>query len=101
MDRSSPLARTYRGIALLVIVLVPLSYFGFRTSYWQHFPRFSGVGWEVHFHLLTITAWLTILVSQAWLAVKGRIAQHKRIGRLSYLLVPFIVIGFVLVTNYG
>ncbi|MBL7963641.1 MAG: hypothetical protein JNM31_07325 [Flavobacteriales bacterium] len=101
MDRSSPLAKTYRGIALLVIVLVPLSYFGFRTSYWQHFPRFPGVGWEVHFHLLTIAAWLAMLVSQAWLAVKGRIAQHKRIGRFAYLLVPLIIIGFGLVTNYG
>lgn len=101
MERSSPLAKTHRGIVLLVIALVPLSYFGFRESYWQHFPRFTGVAWEVHFHLFTITAWLAMLVSQAWLAVKGRIAQHKRIGRLSYLLVPLIVIGFVLVTNYG
>ena len=96
MDGSGSMAKTYRGILLLVIALVPLSYFGFRASYWTHFPRFFGVGWEVHFHLLTIACWLAMLVAQAWLAVKGRIAQHKRIGRLSYVLVPLIVIGFVL-----
>lgn len=101
MDGSSSLARTYRGIVILVIALVPLMYFGFRASYWDHFPRFGGVGWEVHFHLLTIAAWLVMLVTQAWLAVKGRIALHKRIGGLSYFLVPIIVVGFGLVTNYG
>ena len=42
-----------------------------------------------------------MLLAQAWLATKGRIAQHKRIGRSSYLLVPLIVIGFMLITNYG
>ena len=101
MDGSSPLSQSYRGILLLVVALVPMSYFGFRASYWEHFPRFFGVGWEVHFHLFTIACWLAMLVSQAWLAVKGRIAQHKRMGRLSYFLVPLIVIGFGLVTNYG
>lgn len=95
------MAKTYRGILLLVIALVPLSYFGFRASYWTHFPRFFGVGWEVHFHLLTIACWLAMLLAQAWLATKGRIAQHKRIGRSSYLLVPLIAIGFMLITNYG
>ena len=95
------MAKTYRGIVLLVIVLVPLSYFGFRTSYWDFFPGFTGVGWEVHFHLVTIACWLAMLIAQAWLAVNGRIAQHTRIGRRSYLLVPLIVIGFVLITNYG
>jgi hypothetical protein len=101
MDGSSSMAKTYRGILLLVMALVPLSYFGFRASYWGHFPRFFGVGWEVHFHLLTIACWLAMLVAQAWLAAKGRIAQHKRIGRLSYVLVPMIVLGFVFVTNFG
>ncbi len=95
------MGRSFRGILLLVVALVPMSYLGFRASYWDHFPTFLGVGWEVHFHLLTIVCWLAMLVAQAWLAMKGRIAQHKRIGRLSYLLVPLIVIGFGLVTNYG
>ena len=101
MDVSGPMAKTYRGIVLLVIVLMPLSYFGFRTSYWDFFPRFGGVGWEVHFHLLTIAAWLVMLITQAFLAAKGLIERHKRIGRLSYLLVPLIVVGFMAVTNYG
>ncbi|MBL7940811.1 MAG: hypothetical protein JNL43_15730 [Flavobacteriales bacterium] len=101
MDRSSSVAKAYRGILLLVIALVPLSYLGFRASYWDFFPRFGGVGWPVHFHLLTIAAWMTMLVAQAWLAAKGHIARHKRIGRLSYLLVPLIVIGFVVVADYG
>lgn len=93
--------RPSRGILLLVIALVPLSYLGFRASYWDRFPAFLGVAWEVHVHLVTVVCWLAMLVAQARLATTGRIARHTRIGRLSYLLAPLIVLGFVLVTNYG
>jgi len=42
-----------------------------------------------------------MLFSQAMLAKNGRIELHRKIGKLSYLLVPLILVGFALVTNYG
>ncbi len=101
MQGDAALKRPYGRIIALVVSVSVLSYFGFKASYWDHFPRFLGVGWEVHFHLFTIVCWLAMLVAQARMGITGRIAQHRRIGRLSYVLVPLIVVGFVLVTNYG
>lgn len=101
MQDDATLKRPYGWIIALVIAVAALSYFGFKASYWDHFPRFLGVGWEVHFHLFTIVCWLAMLVVQARLGITGRIAQHRRIGRTSYVLVPLIVVGFVVVANYG
>ncbi len=85
----------------LVIAIVVVSYFGFRSSYWDLFPQFSGTGWQVHFHVATIILWLAMLITQGWLAYKRRITEHKLIGRLSYILVPLIILGFFLITDYG
>lgn len=91
------------SVAVLVWVagLVIATAIGFYASYFSRVPRFEGSGWQVHFHLLSLVAWLGMLATQAWAAWAGRDATHRRLGRLSYLLVPLIVLGFVLVTDFG
>lgn len=85
------------GITFLLII----SFLGFYKTYFRFFPHFENTHWAVHFHLLTIFCWFAMLVAQAWLAKSGRIDLHRKVGRLSYLLAPILVIGFLLVTNYG
>jgi hypothetical protein len=45
-----------------------------------------------HAHGLAMTAWLALLVAQASLMRAGNRALHRRLGLLSYLLVPVIVV---------
>lgn len=85
----------------MVGALLLASAVGFYPSYISQFPRFVSSGWPVHFHLATVLAWLSLLSAQAWLAAKGRIEQHRALGRWSYVVVPLIVLGFVLVTRFG
>ncbi len=89
------------AIAVLVAALVVTSAIGFYPAYFSQFPEFSGSGWEVHFHLLTVVAWLVLLATQAWSGATGRIERHRILGRSSYVLVPLIIIGFALVARYG
>jgi hypothetical protein len=93
------------GVALTIVVLVAAllvtSGIGFFSTYFSRAPDFAGSGWQVHFHLATILAWLAILVAQAWLGAMGRLASHRAVGQGSYLLVPLIVVGFVLVALFG
>jgi hypothetical protein len=91
----------WKGISLLVGALAVASLIGFYPGYFSQFPRFARSGWEVHFHLATIIAWLALLVAQAWLATRGRYELHRRLGRWSYVVVPLIIVGFVLVTGFG
>jgi len=93
--------RHYQTIFWLIISLLILSFLGFNKTYFVFFPQFEDTNWVVHFHVLTILCWFGMMVAQAWLAKNGRIEQHRKIGRLSYLLAPLILIGFVLITNHG
>ncbi|HXG81458.1 MAG TPA: hypothetical protein VNJ05_06630 [Sphingomicrobium sp.] len=51
----------------------------------------------MHMHAVAMGSFLLLLLAQTWLMATGRNAQHMRIGMLSLLLVPAIVIiGLVL-----
>jgi hypothetical protein len=85
----------------LVIGLTSFSILGFYKTYFGLFPNFVGTHWMVHIHVTSVLSWFALLISQAWLAKQGRFSQHRALGRLSYLLVPIIVVGFILATYQG
>jgi hypothetical protein len=101
VDPSHAFARHLRALVVTVATVAALGAIGFHASYFRHFPAFAGIGWQVHFHLLTVLAWLGMLVGQGWLAATKRLALHRKLGRLSLLLVPLVLVGFGLVTSYG
>lgn len=47
---------------------------------------------HAHQHGIVMTLWCALLVGQAWLIRSGRRAMHRRLGTLSYVLVPLIVV---------
>ncbi|HYJ83384.1 MAG TPA: hypothetical protein VEW26_11165 [Allosphingosinicella sp.] len=53
----------------------------------------------VHVHTAGVVLWMAFLVSQPLLIARGRRPLHRRIGRLSYVLVPFIAIGSILLAH--
>ena len=101
VDPTLAFARQQRALVVTVAAVASLGAIGFYASYFRHFPAFAGIGWQVHFHLLTVLAWLGMLVGQGWLAATKRLALHRKLGRLSFLLVPLVLVGFGLITNYG
>jgi hypothetical protein len=51
----------------------------------------------MHMHAVLMGSFLLLLLAQAWLVATGRIAYHMRLGLLSMVLAPAIVIvGFIL-----
>ncbi len=85
----------------LVIGLTIFSILGFYKTYFGLFPQFEDTHWFVHVHVTSVLGWLILLSRQAWLAKQGRFSEHRKFGRLSYLLVPIIVVGFILATYQG
>jgi hypothetical protein len=53
----------------------------FSGTYWVQWPRgtFSGAP-VLHLHAALFTGWMLLLVWQAWLASRGRIARHRDWG---------------------
>ena len=93
--------KIWRITIRLVLGLTGFSILGFYKTYFGLFPNFDDTHWAVHAHVISVLGWLILLLRQARLAKQGSFSQHRKFGRLSYLFVPVIILGFMLVMYQG
>ena len=74
-----------------------ITFLGFYKKYFSLMPDFPGLKQIHHFHALALTTWLTMLIVQPILITRQKMTAHRLIGKLSYLLVPFIFLSMILV----
>jgi hypothetical protein len=74
----------YFLLAMAVIIA------GFVPSFFTKLPNTDA--WH-HLHGMTATAWLTLLVVQPLLYSRGNMKLHRRLGKISFLLVPMLTVG--------
>jgi len=71
--------------------------FGMLVAFWPTY--FSRLGnqqtYHPHAHGIAMTLWIGFLVTQSALIQRGHREFHKALGRLSYVLVPAIVVATV------
>lgn len=76
----------YAGLMVLALV-----------AFWPGYvavPKSELGGWT-HFHTVTGTLWLVILIVQPVAIRNGWLAFHIAIGRMTFLLAPLVIIGFI------
>lgn len=72
---------------LALLMLTALAFWpGYLTKLQQSPPI-------THFHGITATLWMLLLIGQAWFAARRRFALHRALGRASYVVAPLFVIG--------
>jgi hypothetical protein len=74
----------YFLLAMAVIIA------GFVPSFFTKLPTTDA--WH-HLHGMTATAWLTLLVVQPLLYSRGNMQLHRKLGKISFLLVPMLTVG--------
>jgi uncharacterized membrane protein YozB (DUF420 family) len=82
------------------IGLFALAIAGFWPSYFSKF--FDGTAdftYYIHFHAALAVIWIVFLIMQPFLIRKKQFELHKKIGRLSYVLVPLIFISIILLAH--
>lgn len=87
-----------RGGYLLIAGLMALiALAGFWPSYFGHIlPGTLDHPSYIHLHAFVFSGWLSLVITQAWLAASGRIALHKRIGHFIFLYGGLLVlVGWV------
>jgi len=97
----------YKNSGLYFIGLLILSFIGFWQSYFSkllHYFDFSNIDFDsingyVHFHAVTMLLWIGMLITQAFLIRYNKRSLHKIIGKLSYGLIPFLVISLILLAH--
>lgn len=83
-------AHYFVGFVLLVIMV------GFWASY---FSAVGNVPLAFHVHAVSAMTWLVLLIAQH-LAIQRRAnGLHRQMGRASFVLFPFLILGFVMIIN--
>ena len=85
-----------RGIAYWYLLLIPLIAWGFYQSYFSILfrPRPS----VVHIHFALMMIWAAMLITQPLLIRYKKIAIHRTIGKISYVVIPLLLIaGFFMI----
>jgi hypothetical protein len=88
----------YRASVFYFALLFALSIAAFWQTYFVP-PKYEK-DWHVHLHGVAMFAWMVLLITQAWLIRSGRRPLHRALGKVSYGLVPLIVVSTVLLAHY-
>ena len=72
------------------------------AAFWRtyFFPPKAEGDWHVHLHGMAMFAWVVLMVAQAGLVRARRLAVHRALGKVSYGLVPLLVVSTVLLAHY-
>jgi hypothetical protein len=85
----------YYFIGLFALVLL-----GFWPSYFAKF--FNGTAdfnFYFHFHATMVILWIAMLIAQPLLIRKKKLALHRLVGKLSYVVFPLIFISVLLLVH--
>jgi hypothetical protein len=72
------------------------------VAFWQLYVAKLPFGADVfvNLHAAGVVAWMLMLVSQPLLIRAGKRQLHRRMGKISYGLVPFIIVGSLLLAHH-
>ena len=85
--------RAYRNLGYVLLALLPIFLAGFWIPYLSEFPNFdASITTAVHIHAVLLFCFLGLLIVQP-LAIRYRaFSTHRVLGKLSNLLMPFILV---------
>ena len=81
------------------IALLLLTFFGFYLTYFGKFPEFENITLPMHFHAIVFLAWYALLIVQPFLIRYKKTALHRTLGKLSYPLMPIVLLSIYLATK--
>lgn len=83
-------AHYFVGFVLLVIMA------GFWASY---FSAAGPIPLAFHVHAISAMTWLALLIAQHLTIHRRAAPLHRQMGRASFVLFPFLILGFVMILN--
>ncbi len=94
-------AKTFRNIAIFMLIVIAGVQWGFYQTYTSQFPAFPNATTTIHVHGALLMTWLLLLVVQPLLIHFGRAKLHRKIGKLSWVLGPAIIVSLYLIGRHG
>jgi len=92
----------YKNLGYFFLILLGLVFLGFFKTYFGLFPGFNPETTPVvHFHFFVQFLWVGVLITQPMLIRYEKFKTHRLIGKLTYVLVPLIVVSIILMWQKG
>ncbi|PSL02344.1 hypothetical protein [Cecembia rubra] len=85
------------NIAWALWLLIPITFVGFYPSYFSTLKA----PLIIHVHGALMVLWLATVIIQPWLIKLHKIKWHRSLGKLSYVLMPTILLVGYFVLRYG
>jgi hypothetical protein len=82
-----------------LLLLIPITFLGFYPSYFSRQP--GEVHAVYHIHAFFMLLWVALAIVQPYLIKRKNTTLHRRIGRISYLLMPFVFVTAFLVIRHA
>jgi hypothetical protein len=79
-----------QNIAYWFLLLIPLVFFGFYPTYFS--VLLNPTPFIVHLHFTLMALWILMLLVQPFLYGYKKLALHRTIGKVSYVLIPALLI---------
>ncbi len=84
----------YKNIGNYFLILILFIALGFYYPYFSLFPGFKSVTATIHIHAISLMIWTLILIAQPILIRYKKYRAHKILGRVTYFLVPLVILTF-------
>lgn len=89
----------FPGTAWTLLLLIPLTFFGFYPSYFAKLNAPTAT--VIHLHSAFMLLWLATAIAQPLLIKYHKLNHHRLIGKISYGIMPVIVISGYFILRYS
>ncbi len=87
--------KAYKNLGYFLILLIPFTFLGFYKTYFIQFPTFKETNTFIHVHAAIASIWILMLIAQPLLIRNRKNKLHKKIGKISYILFPLLILSFI------
>ena len=88
--------KAYNKLGYFLLLLIPLTFLGFYKTYFIQFPSFEkSITIFIHLHAIIASIWILLLIVQPLLIINRKYKLHRKIGKLSYIFFPILILSFV------
>ncbi len=89
----------YQNLGYWFLSFIVLVFAGFYVTYFSVFLQPRASIFHIHFTLMTL--WIGMLIAQPFLIKYKKLALHRMLGKVSYVLVPLVLGSAFLVIRYS
>lgn len=99
MNTKENILSIYPNLGYWLMLFILAAFGGFYHSYFSVFlqphPSF------IHIHFIFMALWMGIIIAQPLLIRYGKLTLHRKVGRVSYLILPLVLLSSLLVMRFA